>query len=329
VRVAVIGAGLSGLTAARHLVSGGCEVVVFEKSRGLGGRLATRRAEGTVIDHGAPALDAPAGSALEDLARGLGGESATVATTLTGVVAGPPDPDAPLGDHLISWPDGLTQLAKRMAADLEIVRGVRISTLRACGDGFELGDEQGNGHGFADRVVISAPGPQAADLLERSPADPGRLAAVRRLAYHPAVMAVIGARLSPPPSFAILRPTDGPLAAVSVETSKGREPIGGVTPLVARFAPGRSVDLLDAASDDEALAEALPAIEELLGARIDVAWSQVKRWRFCVPSVRGSMDEMNPPGSRIVLCGDSVCAPGMAAVHTSGVVAAERVLSTR
>ena len=50
-QVAVIGAGISGLTAARSLQDQGHAVRVFEKSRGRGGRAATRRVGhlGTVL----------------------------------------------------------------------------------------------------------------------------------------------------------------------------------------------------------------------------------------------------------------------------------------
>ena len=52
--VAIIGAGLSGLVAARCLADAGLSVVIFEKSRGTGGRMATRRADGEIsFDHGA------------------------------------------------------------------------------------------------------------------------------------------------------------------------------------------------------------------------------------------------------------------------------------
>lgn len=51
--VAVIGAGMAGVGAARIMAEAGCRVVVFEKSRGLGGRCATKRWEGHLIDHGA------------------------------------------------------------------------------------------------------------------------------------------------------------------------------------------------------------------------------------------------------------------------------------
>ena len=51
--VAVIGAGMAGIGAARLLADAGFRVVVFDKSRGLGGRCATKRWEGHSVDHGA------------------------------------------------------------------------------------------------------------------------------------------------------------------------------------------------------------------------------------------------------------------------------------
>lgn len=55
----MIGAGIAGLTCARQLKAKGFRPMVFEKSRGLGGRLSTRRLEdGVSFDHGAQYLTA-------------------------------------------------------------------------------------------------------------------------------------------------------------------------------------------------------------------------------------------------------------------------------
>jgi renalase len=51
--IAVIGAGMAGITAARTLLQAGHRVSVFEKSFGVGGRMSTRRSELGSFDHGA------------------------------------------------------------------------------------------------------------------------------------------------------------------------------------------------------------------------------------------------------------------------------------
>lgn len=57
-KVAIVGAGISGLTLAKNLADTDCQhrvhVDIFEKSRGVGGRTSTRRAEPFQFDHGAP-----------------------------------------------------------------------------------------------------------------------------------------------------------------------------------------------------------------------------------------------------------------------------------
>ena len=310
-RVAVVGAGLAGLAAARELTAGGHEVVVFEKSRGLGGRLASRRAEGTVLDHGSPVTAAPAGSALRAVIEELG-----------------IDDRVELGDG-VAFAAGATRLPKLMAAGLDVRLGVRVAALRPAGGGLEVGDEQGNTHGVADAVVVTAPAPQAADLLERSPEGGDRVAALRAVVYAPAVMVLLGVRGDGLSWDAAARPS-APIGSVRRESDKGRPPADGVEPVVVRMDDPSSAALLDG-SDLEALALALPALAALLGpAAGDPVWSQVKRWRFAVPEGHGDPEAVNPPGSRIVVAGDTMTGAGFGAsdqhrVFDSGVAAARRV----
>lgn len=51
-KIAIIGAGLSGLTLAYHS-DAGADIYIFEKARGVGGRMATRYADPYEFDHGA------------------------------------------------------------------------------------------------------------------------------------------------------------------------------------------------------------------------------------------------------------------------------------
>ena len=55
-QIAIVGAGMAGLSCATRLAALGHELVLFDKGRGPGGRMATRRveADGTMLrfDHG-------------------------------------------------------------------------------------------------------------------------------------------------------------------------------------------------------------------------------------------------------------------------------------
>ena len=55
--IAIIGAGIAGLVCSQELQQAGYSVVVLEKSRGVGGRMATRRVSGSRADHGVRYLE--------------------------------------------------------------------------------------------------------------------------------------------------------------------------------------------------------------------------------------------------------------------------------
>lgn len=59
-KIAVVGAGITGLAAAHALVAAGHDVVVLERSRFLGGRVRSERAGGFLIEHGPNSIVGPA-----------------------------------------------------------------------------------------------------------------------------------------------------------------------------------------------------------------------------------------------------------------------------
>ncbi len=68
-RVAIIGAGIAGLSCATQLARHGCAVSVFDKSRGPAGRMSTRRGEGWQCDHGAQYFTARSAEFRAEVAR--------------------------------------------------------------------------------------------------------------------------------------------------------------------------------------------------------------------------------------------------------------------
>jgi hypothetical protein len=321
-RVGVVGAGLAGLTAARELARTGHRVVVFEKSRGVGGRLAARRVEGSVVDHGAPHVALHDG--LRDLVEGLPADDLVrVGRPVLGEGTGPDT----AGD-LVSWRSGQTRLAKLMAEGLDVRLSVRLAFVRAARSGLELGDEQGNGQGVVDALVVAAPAPQAADLLAAGPEAGERVDALRAVAHHECVVALLGVALDEEPAwYGRLPPEPSPLSWLGIETAKGRPPAGGAVPVVAHLRPEASHERFDDA-DEDVLAAITPALVDLLGdAAAHPAWAQVKRWRFARAAGSADAAVVNPNDARIVVAGEPVAPGGLGDVHRSGLAAAAAVAS--
>lgn len=139
--VAIIGAGMAGLTAAADLAAAGLAVTVLDKSRGTGGRLATRRIAAGAFDHGAPVVHGSAefGAAMAAL----------------GAVR--------RGDGWAAEP-GMSALVKPLERGVEIRRGVRVVAAEERGAWY-LADAEGGGHGPFGRLVVAIPAPQAAGLF--------------------------------------------------------------------------------------------------------------------------------------------------------------------
>jgi hypothetical protein len=158
--IAVIGAGVAGLTCAQKLQQSGRRVVVFDKSQGLGGRLATRRLAGTHADHGVCYLQ-PKGAAFGQLVDELVKEQILRVWTegiyrlsADGVLQ-PPVKFAPY----YAAPAGATAIAKYLGRNLEIIKGQAITAISPIGNGWEIhsADDQWN----AEQVVIAIPPAQA------------------------------------------------------------------------------------------------------------------------------------------------------------------------
>ena len=140
--IAVIGAGPAGLACAGALREAGHRAVVFEKSRGPGGRMSSRRAGELRFDHGCPILEE--GPAARDLRRA----GAELARFVDGLVAVP----------------AMSAGARALAGGTEVHAGTEVERVGGAPGGLELFAGGVSLGGFA-RVAVTAPGPQAANLL--------------------------------------------------------------------------------------------------------------------------------------------------------------------
>ena len=159
-KVAVIGAGISGLMAARTLQDHGIPVTVFDKGRGVGGRMSARRTEaGGSFDHGAQYFTArdPRFARYVDswVDQGLVAKwpDQAIATDQKIVVieAGAIQSESSSQDRFVAVP-GMNAICKHLASDLTVNVKTKVDKITATDDGVALVDDAGNDLGTFDRL---------------------------------------------------------------------------------------------------------------------------------------------------------------------------------
>lgn len=308
--VAVVGAGMAGLSCARHLHDHGVRVVVFERARGVGGRMSTRRADGVSFDHGAPGFFAehPAFVKVVEQWR-----RDRVVDTWSPRIALALDPFAPVRDPDLPWYVGvptMTAPAKAMAAGLDL----RLSTNIVARDGHTLLDEDGVRHGPFSRVLVATPAPQAAHLLPSSLLPPVEIAGV---------WAWLGVLRDPiPANWDVATPSDGPVSWLGRERSKpGRPPAEAIMAHCRRVWSEARMD----ADPDAVLKEITAHISSHLGP---VIHAEVHRWRYALPA--GSSGELcrYDAGAGLGAAGDGYPGASVEGAWLSGRMLADEVLAS-
>jgi hypothetical protein len=166
-RIAIIGAGLSGLTLANRLQES-FDVVVFEKARGVGGRMSTRYSDPFFFDHGTQFFTARTklfqNFLKPHLDVGLVQEWKGKAITL--------EQNKKITDrlwfepHYVASPS-MNSLCKSMAEGLSIILNCEIAPLaQKESKGWEIISKDGASHGFFDLVISTAPPIQTARLFQ-------------------------------------------------------------------------------------------------------------------------------------------------------------------
>lgn len=154
-RIAVIGAGMAGAACASALRDAGHDVLVLDKGRSVGGRMAQRRVDGFVYDHGAQYLSA----------RDPEFVAAVSTWQAAGLVTQWPDVTSGAGDPVSIGVPAMNAPIKAMLAGVEVVTGARVVSLTR-EDRWWLGDDDGGRHGPFDKVAVTVPAPQAVELVD-------------------------------------------------------------------------------------------------------------------------------------------------------------------
>jgi len=290
--VAIIGAGVAGLTVGQQLRQAGYRVVVVEKSRGVGGRVATRRLHNTCADHGLRYLEGK-GELLQGLVKIL--QNRQILQLWTDTIYHFL-PDSQNSTFCYVAPEGMSAVAKFLATGLEIWLNHRVESISLNNqDCWQLNFAANNDvlpkSLLAKSVVVAIPAPQAVMLLESLVSEEvlGRLQSVK---FDPCITVMAGYSGScqcDRPEKAIVFSQNDDLAWIGLDSSKR---LNSEAPVFVIQSSANFAQLyLDAEDLQPAGRELLASAAKHFIPWLDSPeWFQVHRWRYAFPSQ--SLSEM-------------------------------------
>ncbi len=310
--IAIVGAGMSGLACASRLSRAGISVQLFDKARGPGGRMSTRRMETSAgqvgFDHGAQYFTA----------RGASFRSRVEQWATDGVVALWPaaGPEAWVGVP------GMNAPVRALAAEQSVTWSCRVDELEQHGQSWLLVGPGGKSGPF-DTVVAALPAEQAAVLLDRHDPALARTAAASRTEPCWTVMATFDQRLAIVED--VLRDQDLLGWAARNSSKPGR---AGMEAWLLQGNPDWSREHLDDPADTvcRALLDALQLNDG--GAALRPVSMEAHRWRFA-RSAAGTDGALWSPQTGLGCCGDWLLGPRVECAWDSGEALAERILGDR
>jgi renalase len=321
--LAVIGAGMAGLSCATVLQEAGLKLSLFEKSGGPSGRMSTRQGNGWQCDHGAQYFTARHPDFRAEVARwqraGVAGLWDPKLQVLGGESLHDPDPAL---QRLVGIPR-MTAPARLLSATLALTNQATIRQLQRQPDGWHLLSAEG---GWLverfDAVVLAVPAPQAVPLLQPLSAELTELA--RSAAMHGCW--TVMARFATPPKlpFDAAFVNHGPLRWIARDTSKpGRT---GPETWVLHASVEWSEANLD--QDADTIAALLLKAFGRLGGPAPQA-STVHRWRYA-KVIEPVLDKVCAwhAGMGLGLCGDWLNGGTVEGAWLSGRQLALRVLES-
>ena len=318
--IVVIGAGIAGLTCARQLAQSEYRVAVVEKSRGVGGRAATRRLPGTRADLGVPYLQEQ-GRLLSGFTKVLRDRQILTEWTNRGyewdargacLVPQPAEP-------FYIAPDGMSATGKFLAADLEIWFDRRARTLTPSDGGWHVSlDAPRNTPDLpleiaAKALVVAIPAPQAIDLLEtQTGAFSQILPSLKAIEYDPCFTVIAAYPPSQQSQFdrrdssweAIDFPYHRDLRWMGWDSDKRSNPQQPV--LVLHSSPEFARENLEKKDLEPIGKQLLASAEAMFGLGLDTPeFLQVHRWRYAFPRVSLPQDCLGTiEPFPLVCCGD-------------------------
>ncbi|NJR48559.1 MAG: NAD(P)-binding protein [Leptolyngbyaceae cyanobacterium CSU_1_3] len=324
--IAVVGAGMAGLTCAQQLHQAGYSVVVVEKSRGLGGRLATRRLQGTHADHGVCYLK-PKDDRFQSFTQTLIDRSILQIWTDT---IHELDPDGHLHKPAhrsprYASPTGFSAIGKFLATGLTLLQNQRVETIQGVDRHWQLQIENTPASLTAEAVIVAIPAPQAVTILESIP-DRSFLDQLRSVQYSACITAIAVCLPLPDaiPWQAIACPHDADLGWVAVDSTKQ---ISAMQPVFVVQSNAAFADRHLETTDLHPIGQHLfSRAAQFLPWLTPPDLLQVHRWRYAFPTQHPKEKYLTADTESPLICAGDWCGGDrVESAFLSGLAAAEQM----
>ena len=298
--VLVVGAGLGGLAAARDLARAGQRVTLLDKSRGVSGRAATRRApEGERLDHGAQYLTARS-ERLRALVEGWQREgwlrewTRGFPTWRGGALEGGED-----GHPRYVPPAGMSAVGRHLGRDLPTVGEATVTSLARGGAGWLAFTAAGERFEAAS-LLLNLPAPQLLPLLDGLNVGEAAEAAAR-VRFDPCWTLLVGLEHDLDVPWKGLKVEGHPAVSWLARDHTRRDPGAPPTLVVHATADWTRAHL--ELEREAAAAALLEAARDLTGS-LQTRWTQGHRWRYSTPTVFYPQPCHWDPELKLGWCGD-------------------------
>ncbi|MBL8422865.1 MAG: NAD(P)-binding protein [Candidatus Accumulibacter phosphatis] len=318
--LALIGAGIAGLSCATALQQAGLDVSLFDRSRDPGGRMNTRRGDGWQCDHGAQYFTARHPDFRAEVARWQQAGVAGLWTPRLWLFDG----DSPAGrestvERFVGTP-AMTAPARYLASTLTVQATTSIQQLRHRAPGWQVFSAE---HGWLETrfaaVLLAVPAPQAVPLLEQLAPELAALAGSAVMRGCWALLLRFAAPVDLPFDAAFVN--QGPLRWIARNSSKpGRS--GEETWLLHARAEWSEAHLEE---DPESVAAALLYAFGQLGGPAPQEWT-AHRWRYADTEPALAEGCAWRPEIGLGLCGDWLNGGKVEGAWRSGRTLAQQVL---
>jgi renalase len=325
--IVVVGAGLSGLVAARTLEENGYAAVVFDKARSVGGRMATRRLagqDGTValLDHGAQFFTA---RSREFQAEVDGWLSLGIAREWCRGFSAAQD-----GYPRYCAPGGMNAIAKHLAKSVRTAVDTMVHSVRTDGERLVVTTVDDVEHS-SSAVLLTPPVAQSLALCDNGslvlPTDERCALEAVRYARCIALLVTVNQSglLDAPGGLQLALDTEATFSFIADNQSKGLS----ATPALTFHANDEVSEAHYDDPDVELAALLLSAAQTYLKEAM-VVTAEVKRWRFARPTVthpQRCLAVQPTPHTSLVFAGDAFGEARVEGAYLSGLAAAQYLMS--